>query len=400
MAMKRQHGTPVILKNPAGTDTSPLTLIRSETPPFTEDGLQELLARNPSMLPIDEIEPAFAPLVCLGREITTAVGPLDILYASPSGYLTLVETKLWKNSQSRREVVGQIIDYAKELAKWSFDDLDEGVQAAQRRQGKQAEPIVSLIRQQHPDFSQDTFHDTVSKSLKRGQFLLVIAGDGIHAGVENITEYLQRFPSLHFSIALVEFALYHLDPPHPWPILVQPRTIARTTEILRAIVDVRLPDGMRVDVTLPSEGKRGASITLTEQAFYQQLADNVGVATAGQIRELCDALEGMGLLKKWNPATLSLRYPTDKREFTVLVIQTNGQFYLGWLNQVTKSGYDSQIATRYLKGVIELAGALPSGEDATRATAISSLLVKKDAFLALVREFTDSLLAARQLEPE
>ena len=126
MAMKRQHGTPVILKNPAGTDTSPLTLIRSETPPFTEDGLQELLARNPSMLPIDEIEPAFAPLVCLGREITTAVGPLDILYASPSGYLTLVETKLWKNSQSRREVVGQIIDYAKELAKWSFDDLDEG----------------------------------------------------------------------------------------------------------------------------------------------------------------------------------------------------------------------------------------------------------------------------------
>jgi len=97
---------------------------------------------------------------------------------------------------------------------------------------------------------------------------------------------------------------------------------------------------------------------------------------------------------------ISLRYPTDRKELTVLVIQTNGHFYLGWLNQVAHSGYDSQIAAQYLQGVIRLTGAHPSGTDGTRAAPISSLLAKKEAFLDLVRQFTDGLLVARQLEPE
>ena len=45
----------------------------------------------------------------------------------PLGRLTLAEFKLWRNPQARREVIGQILDYAKELASWRYADLQREV---------------------------------------------------------------------------------------------------------------------------------------------------------------------------------------------------------------------------------------------------------------------------------
>ncbi len=118
---ERQYGAPLIL----AADKSPaqrLQQIPFGTPPFREERLQQLLAEHPELIPIGEIEPAFSPLVFLGREVPTSAGSLDVLYASPTGYLTLVETKLWANPEARRQVVAQIVDYATEISRWTFDD--------------------------------------------------------------------------------------------------------------------------------------------------------------------------------------------------------------------------------------------------------------------------------------
>jgi len=123
---ERQYGTPLILT----ADHSPVQRLHQipfGTPPFREERLQQLLAEHPELIPIGEIEPAFSPLVFLGREVPTPAGSLDVLYASPTGYLTLVETKLWDNPEARRQVVAQIIDYATEIARWSFDDFNQAV---------------------------------------------------------------------------------------------------------------------------------------------------------------------------------------------------------------------------------------------------------------------------------
>ncbi len=34
----------------------------------------------------------------------------------------LVEAKLWRNPEARRKVIGQILDYAKELSRWNYED--------------------------------------------------------------------------------------------------------------------------------------------------------------------------------------------------------------------------------------------------------------------------------------
>jgi hypothetical protein len=98
---------------------------------YNEAWLQNLLARRPQALPIDEIEPAMAGAVPACLELPTAAGNADLVLVSPQGDLVVIECKLWRNPLARRQVVGQIIDYAKELPRglsglimrnvWFFD---------------------------------------------------------------------------------------------------------------------------------------------------------------------------------------------------------------------------------------------------------------------------------------
>ena len=87
---------------------------------MNETSLRDLLFRFPSSLPIPAIDAAYADPVPLCRELRTPAGPIDALYVNKLGRLILAEFKLWRNPQARREVIGQILDYTKELASWSY----------------------------------------------------------------------------------------------------------------------------------------------------------------------------------------------------------------------------------------------------------------------------------------
>lgn len=121
--------------------------------------------------------------------------------------LTLVECKLWRNSEARREVVGQLLDYAKEFSRWSYEDLQSAVQKALGRTGN---VLFDIARGMENDIDEAEFVDNVSRNLKRGRFLLMIVGDGIRESVENIANFLQEHSGLHFTFSLVELALFHL----------------------------------------------------------------------------------------------------------------------------------------------------------------------------------------------
>ncbi|MEO0414057.1 MAG: hypothetical protein AAF226_03780, partial [Verrucomicrobiota bacterium] len=76
---------------------------------FNEDFLQETLARHPELLPVNSLRNDVGDLLSLGREISVASGFIDNLYLSTAGYPVLVETKLWRNPQARREVLSQTL---------------------------------------------------------------------------------------------------------------------------------------------------------------------------------------------------------------------------------------------------------------------------------------------------
>lgn len=194
-----------------------------------ESSLRNLLFEFPGSLPVGTIDASYAHPVPVCRELSTPAGYVDAVYVNALGRLVLAEFKLWRNPQARREVIGQILDYAKEFATWSYEDLQREVSRALGRKGN---VLYELVRSQVPGLDEADFVDNVSRHLARGEFLLLIVGDGIREGVENIVDFVQRHSGLHFTLALVEAALYRDTADR---IIVQPRCLARTEVVKRLV---------------------------------------------------------------------------------------------------------------------------------------------------------------------
>ena len=161
-------------------------------------------------------------------------------------------------------MVGQILDYAKELSRWSSSDLQREVN---RRLGRNGNSLLELVRAASPAVDEIQFNDALTANLRRGRFLLLIVGDGIREGVEAISEYLQVHAGLHFSLGLVELPIYIMPDGGR---LVAPRILARTTLISRTVV--ALPDGYVLqeseDIPMTGEVDPDRSALADEQQLF------------------------------------------------------------------------------------------------------------------------------------
>ncbi len=84
-----------------------------------EAWLQKYLAGHPELLPLRDLEGVESKLRLVGIEL----GGIDLLFIDERGLLTIVETKLVKNPEARREVVAQVFDYASTLSKLDVNQL-------------------------------------------------------------------------------------------------------------------------------------------------------------------------------------------------------------------------------------------------------------------------------------
>ena len=257
--MARQHCVPLLLPSSSG-GAEPLKLIdRQGDGAVSEAYIQALLHEHPACLPIAEIDPMFLGPVPICTELKTPAGPIDNFMVTPSGLPVLVECKLWRNPEARREVVSQILDYAKELSRWSSSDLHREVRHCLKRDGN---PLLDMVRAVEREIDEQQFNDALTANLRRGRFLLLIVGDGIREGVEAIAEYLQLHAGLHFSLGLVELPIYVMPNGDR---LVVPRVVARTHLIARNVVAV--PDGYMVEA---DDGESVAEIDPDRAALGDQ----------------------------------------------------------------------------------------------------------------------------------
>ena len=236
--MDRQHCAPVLLTSGGAV---PLKLVaeRGGGDAVSEANIQALVHEHPACLPIAEIDAMFSGPVPICTELSTPAGPIDNFMLTPSGLPVLVECKLWRNPEARRTVVSQILDYAKELSRWSSSDVEREVSRRLKRDGN---PLLDMVWAAEPRVDEQQFNDALTANLRRGRFLLLIVGDGIREGVEAIAEYLQLHAGLHFSLGLVELPIYVMPNGDR---LVVPRVLARTALVTRNVVAV--PDGYAVD---------------------------------------------------------------------------------------------------------------------------------------------------------
>ena len=262
MADTRSQFSPLIIVPAAGNGKEayelgrlPLQAGATDTG-YNEVYIQNLFFKHPSALPIVEIDSSFMHSVPVCTELNTPAGPIDALYVNAQGLLTLAEFKLWRNPQARREVVGQILDYAKELASWDYEDLQREISRRLKRSGN---ALYELARANAEQLSEATFVDDVSRNLRKGRFLLLIVGDGIRENAESIIDYLQQHTGLQFTIALVEAAIYQLPDGNR---LVQPRILARSLIVNRTVVEL---NDERLSATNDPDGAPVTSLSSIEQ---------------------------------------------------------------------------------------------------------------------------------------
>lgn len=110
-----------------GGTTKELAPIELASGAFDEAWIQKLVFDHPATIPIRQIEPGFGSLISVCCELPTAHGYIDNLMMTSSGDIVIVEAKLWRNPQARREVVAQALDYASCLFRMSYEEFERAV---------------------------------------------------------------------------------------------------------------------------------------------------------------------------------------------------------------------------------------------------------------------------------
>lgn len=235
---------PIILKKSGEAEVLNRVSLGTGEHSFSEKWLQETLFNHPECLPVREIDARIGNLIPVCMELETGAGPADILYVTETGYLVLVETKLWRNPEARRVVVAQILDYAKQLTTWSFNDLSRETAMASK---KGSSHLLDCVRKVNPSIDEASFVDGVSNSLKNGDFLLLIVGDGIRSGTESLVGFISQYGNLRFGFGLIEVATYGLPNED---VLITPRILAKTEILERTVIVGKLGE---VSIEEPSQ---------------------------------------------------------------------------------------------------------------------------------------------------
>lgn len=400
---KRIASNPIIVKE--GMKPCVLKKVSVTEKLFQEAWLQNLIFENPSLLPTADIESVFSPLISIGREIPTEVGPIDNMFISPEGYLTIVETKLWRNPEARREVVGQIVDYAKEVNKWSYDDLDKKVRKFFQTTQSRDLGIIDIMREHYSieDEEESALIDAIIKNIQQGHFLLLIVGDGIRESVEDMAEYLSRTPQLHFTLALIELKIFEMDEGR----LVLPQIVMRTQEVTRAII--RIEGGnieklsVDMDFGIDKNNKIKERFTITEDQYYSELSRNISGAGVEFARGMMEDMQDLGCEIQLKKSSIAIKYPVPlnhSKMFTLLVVTKKGETYSGnlfeWLhNQLETSGYPVEIGdqfTNQLNGMLKDCEIDPSKPEIWN---LEKIMPKYDSILVLVGKFIEDIDAIK-----
>lgn len=396
--MGRQHSAPYLV-----TD-SVTQLLKPDHETFDEPWLQEFLFTHSDVLPIAEIEAAFGRMIPVCRELGTKAGPLDILFINREGLLTVVECKLWNNPEARRTVLGQILDYAKELSSWSYEELESAIKKA--RKGR-TDSLYQLVANDHDETDESDFIDNVKRNLRRGRFLLLIVGSGIREGVERLSDFLQRHAHLNFTLALVEVAIFRLPESVGGGHLVLPRVVAQTVEVERAVI--RIEEG-RIVAELPAEKgtSPGTRTKISEQAFYEKLA-KVDAKTSQDLRAFLDRAKKMNLFVESGQNSLMVKYISDDIELNFGIFRTNGEFLNKRIAHLTERIGNPEIGETYLT---RLASLIPKGylyrapnkwlwtvkKGDNEIVTIRDCLDVQDKWLELIQDTINKLQTAREAE--
>jgi hypothetical protein len=288
----------------------------AETPYDSEDLLQTLLERYPALLAGDASGGAASRRwVLVAREMGvpgedggSGRWSLDHLFLDSEGVPTLVEVKRATDTRIRREVVGQMLDYAANgVAYWPIEEIQARLASAAEKQGRLGDDLVADLIGIEPDEVDEiaAFWMQVKSNLRAGRIRLVFVADRIPNELKRIVEFLNGQME-HAEVLAVEVRQFVGDGVRT----LAPRLIGQTAEAER-----KKPSGARTRVYW------------TRDTFLKDLSER----TDDQHRDLAARIiawaEENNLLVRYGSAqkgVCGLRFPHGGKEYSIFGIWSTG----------------------------------------------------------------------------
>jgi hypothetical protein len=187
----------------------------TEQPYDSEDLLQRLLAEYPDILAGDQMNRA-APRqwLLVAREVAVpdeegGAGrwSLEHLFLDQDAIPTLVEVKRSTDTRIRREVVGQLLDYAANaVVYWPPAAIRAQFEASCARMGRDAEAVLQTFL--GTDSDAEGFWQECTRNLQAGRVRLVFVADQIPVELQRIVEFLnaQMNPAEVLAVEVRQYA--------------------------------------------------------------------------------------------------------------------------------------------------------------------------------------------------
>jgi len=185
--------------------------------PEKEKVLQDLLASHPSLLAGGDMNPEaprrFAHIAqevgLESQESGSTRWSVDHLFVDQDAVPTIVEVKRSSNTQIRREVIGQLIEYAANGVKyWPIDRVRAQYEASCAADGVDSGERLREALGSLDDV--DEFWQAAKQNLETGRVRMVFVGDVVPPELQRVVEFLNE-QMAKAEVLAVELRYYRAD---------------------------------------------------------------------------------------------------------------------------------------------------------------------------------------------
>jgi hypothetical protein len=280
-----------------------------------ERHLQEILLKDPGIIPTEEIDLGLTRIELVVGEVGILGGSSDIVGLDHVGNIYIIETKLAKSPEVKKQVVGQILGYAAGLRQKRIEWL-EGVVREKTGHGFE-------IFEKYEGWNREEFEQRLKSALEDGKFGLLIVVDKMNSELDQIIDYLNDT----FMVGLYALELRYFKGEGGAEMLV--------------------PD-IHGHVRKPPEPAR----TWDESSFFEEAVTQVDHKTLQSMKELYEFSRQNGRVDFGRGRTYgTFRFYVQyrDREIPLYNIASDGKH--SWMDfaDLAKLGVDNRVEVEYLR---------------------------------------------------
>jgi hypothetical protein len=322
----------------------------------SEDLLQRLLAQYPNLLAgnqVDSAEPRRWLLV--SREVPVASEEegsgrwsVDHLFLDQDAVPTIVEVKRSTDTRIRREVVGQMLDYAANaVVYWPVEVLSARFEGACESNGLDAEAVIEEFL--GVDAGQEEFWQQAKTNLQAGRVRLVFVADEIPSELRRIVEFLneQMDPAEVLAVEIKQYVGGDLK-------TLVPRVVGQTAEAQRK-----------------KSGSAPESRQWDEPSFFRDLQERRGAGEVASARWILEWARVKRMRVRWGKGRLygsfTPEFDHDGTPYNFVRVYTDASTTILFAYLREKPPFDDEsLRLELLRRVNELPGVSIPEDKATR----------------------------------